>query len=672
MVLRANELVAPLSGSGEQWQHPYGLARPGDFLDLAPVWFNAYPDSLITRPGATVLEGLADPELLSALQRIGVAAIHTGPMKRAGSVADRHYGPSIDGGFDRIELEVDPAFGTAAQYREMVAAARAHGISIIGDIVPGHTGMGPDFRLAERAVPGFPALYTMSEIRREDWGLLPPVPDGQDSVNLSRATARALERKGYIIGPLDAVIFARPGIKESNWSATAVVRGVDGRERRWVYLHLFKRGQPTLNWLDPSFAAQRLVSGDIVHSLRVLGARGLRLDANMFLGVGPRPGDAPGWLSEHPLSTLATETLAMLIRKVGGFSFQELNVSLDKIGATLASGPELAYDFTTRPAYLYALATADAGPLRLMLRLMLDNGVRPFRMAHALQNHDELMLETTHLRVSGDKVFEYEGTRATGAELFARVSERPIALTTGERGPYNQSFPMSPGVCSTLAGFTAASLGFADVRHLSADDVARIRDRHLAAAAYNALQPGAFVVSGWDLVGALPVDRDAVKARLADGDCRWLNRGAYDLVDANPGATASAGGLPKAVALYGSLPRQLEDPGSFASRLARMLAVRRRLGIDRARLRAVPNVAAPGVVLLALDLPAEGKAPPRRALAAINFGREEVEQPIEGATSARVVYSTRGSSEGAALVPEAGRLSLRLRGAEAQLVLLEG
>ena len=37
--------------------------------------------------------------------------------------------------------------------------------------------------------------------------------------------------------------------------------GVDGVTRRWVYLHYFKEGQPTLNWLDPSFAAPRMVHG---------------------------------------------------------------------------------------------------------------------------------------------------------------------------------------------------------------------------------------------------------------------------------------------------------------------------------------------------------------------------------------------------------------------------
>jgi trehalose synthase len=674
MLLGGAELSRTLEGTGEQWQHPYGRSQPGAFLDLASVWFNAYPASLITRKGESVLETLGDPNFLQALRQVGVEAIHTGPLKRAGSVDNERYGPTVDGYFDRIELAVDPAFGSDAQYRDMVKAARASGITIIGDIVPGHTGKGPDFRLAELGAPGFAGLYTMTEIPRDGWSLLPDVPAGADSVNLSRETAQLLAERGYIIGPLDTVIFARPGIKESNWSATGVVRGVDGRERRWVYLHLFKAGQPTLNWLDPGFGAERLVAGDVLHSLRVLGARGLRLDANMFLGVERRPGDEPGWLLEHPLSTVATEILAMLIRKMGGFSFQELNASLDRIAATLTSGPELAYDFVTRPVYLFALATGDAGPLRLMLRQMVEHHLPSGRMVHALQNHDELMLEETPLRVRGTEVFEYEGARDTGAALFGRIPHDVEALTTGTRGPYNEVFAMSPGVCSTLAGFTAASLGIADLAHLTPPEVEEIRRRHLAAAAYNALQPGAFVVSGWDLVGALPLSRDAVRDRLGDNDCRWLNRGAYDLAGLDPGASASEAGLPKAVSLYGSIPDQLRDPASFASRLRDLLAVRKQLDLSRARLLAVPEVASAGLALLLLELPSPADDAHRYAVSAINFGRDAISQRIDDdrlrAGRARIVFSTVAGRLDRAADTSGGRVLVRLAPSEAQMLVV--
>ena len=45
---------------------------------------------------------------------------------------------------------------------------------------------------------------------------------------------RELEEKGYIVGELSRVIFYEPGVKETNWSVTAVLPGIDGVERRWV------------------------------------------------------------------------------------------------------------------------------------------------------------------------------------------------------------------------------------------------------------------------------------------------------------------------------------------------------------------------------------------------------------------------------------------------------
>ena len=236
----------------------------------------------------------------------------------------------------------------------------------------------------------------MVSIREDDWRLLPEVPDGRDSVNLDGATERALERAGYIIGRLQRVIFYEPGVKETNWSATRAVAGVDGVKRRWVYLHYFKEGQPSINWLDPSFAGMRLVIGDALHALADLGSGGLRLDANGFLGVEKTAEDAPAWSEGHPLSEAANHLIASMIRKMGGFSFQELNLAMDDIKSMGESGADLSYDFVTRPAYHHALVTGDTEFLRLTLNLSRELGIDPASLVHALQNHDELTHELVH------------------------------------------------------------------------------------------------------------------------------------------------------------------------------------------------------------------------------------------------------------------------------------
>lgn len=95
-------------------------------------------------------------------------------------------------------------------------------------------------------------------------------------------------------------------MKETNWSATAPVIGPDGATRRWVYLHYFKQGQPSINWLDPTFAGMRLVIGDALHSLGELGTSALRLDANGFLGVEKSAEGLPAWSEGHPSRTRRT------------------------------------------------------------------------------------------------------------------------------------------------------------------------------------------------------------------------------------------------------------------------------------------------------------------------------------------------------------------------------
>ena len=167
------------------------------------------------------------------------------------------------------------------------------------------------------------------------------MPPGRDSVNLDVATEERLEKAGYIIGALQRVIFHAPGVKETNWSATKAVVGVDGVARRWVYLHYFKEGQPSINWLDPSFAGMRLTIGDALHSLADLGSGALRLDANGFLGVEKSVEGAPAWSEGHPLSEAANQFIASMVRKVGGFTFQELNLTINDIKQGSVRGAEI-------------------------------------------------------------------------------------------------------------------------------------------------------------------------------------------------------------------------------------------------------------------------------------------------------------------------------------------
>jgi trehalose synthase len=583
MLEKAGTMAGGFSATAGTSHNPFAIPNPRAAITSASVWFTAYPMSLVTKPGCSFLATLGDPELWGALRKIGIDGVHTGPVKRAGGLSGVEATPSVDGYFDRISTDIDDAFGTEEEYRRLCEVAAQHGAAIMDDIVPGHTGKGADFRLAELNVGDYPGIYHMVEIPPSDWHLLPEVPAGQDSVNLSPDAEDQLMRAGYILGPLQRVIFYEPGVKETNWSATAPARGPDGLERRWVYLHYFKDGQPSINWLDPTFAGMRLVVGDALHSLGHLGTTGLRLDANGFLGLERVPKDgAPAWSEGHPLSDAVNQVIASLVRKLGGFTFQELNLAVDDIRATSRRGADLSYDFLNRPAYHHALATADTEFLRLTLNIGLRSGLQPVSLVHALQNHDELTYELVHFAGRhADDLFPFRGGELTGAALASLLRAELTERLTGPAAPYNAVFTTN-GISSTTASIVTASLGYRDIRSLTAEQIETVTRGHLLLAMFNAWQPGVFALSGWDLCGALTLDPGLLGELIADGDTRWIHRGAYDLMNYRPDGGEQPSALPRAACLYGPLPEQLADPTSFASRLRHILQVRQECKISTA------------------------------------------------------------------------------------------
>lgn len=631
MLKDADVLGRQLSGQPAMWRNPYARPDARRAIATSDVWFTAYPISLITRPGQSFLAALGDEELWSAFERIGITAIHTGPVKRAGGIQGWQETPSVDGHFDRISTQIDPAFGTEDEFRRLCDVADAHGGSVIDDIVPGHTGKGADFRLAEMGFKDYPGIYHMVEIPSEDWHLLPDVPEGVDAVNLDAATEQELADRGYIIGALQRVIFYTPGVKETNWSATAPAVGTDGISRRWVYLHYFKQGQPSINWLDPTFAGMRLVIGDALHSLGELGTSALRLDANGFLGVEKSAEGLPAWSEGHPLSHAANHIIAGMVRKVGGFTFQELNLTIEDIRDTGAVGADLSYDFVGRPGYHHALATGQTEFLRLALTQSLELGVAPVQLVHGLQNHDELTYELVHWATRHrDDRYRYRLREVPGGQLAEEIRADLTEALTGA-ADYNRVFTQN-GIACTATSLIAATQGHTTLDAIGDADIPAIRDAHLLLCAYNAWQPGVFALSGWDLTGMLTVPSAEVADLVAAGDTRWIERGAHDLLGVAPDAERSTSGMPRGRSLYGSLPQQLDDPESFASRLAGILEVRRAHGVATATQLDVPEVAHPAMLVLVHRLDeGDPEADARIQVTVLNFSSEPIEGTVHSA-----------------------------------------
>lgn len=581
MLNQANKTARKYSAQGSMWQHPFAKPRPQRAINMASVWFTAYGFSITTKENQSIISSLGDDNLWQMFNLIGIDAIHTGPVKMAGGIIGWNNTPSIDGHFDRISTKIDPIFGYEHEFKAMTATAHKYGGIIIDDIIPGHTGKGYDFKLAEFNHKDYPGIYHMVEINPSDWSILPEVPTNRESVNIDIATEQELKKRGYIIGKLQRVIFFEPGIKETNWSVTKPIKGTDGIVRRWVYLHYFKEGQPSINWLDPSFAGMKLVIGDALHSLGDLGSSGLRLDANGFLGAEKSDEDQPAWSEGHPLSEAANMLIAGMVRKVGGFTFQELNLSIEDIKAMSSIGADLSYDFISRPAYHHALVTGDTEFLRIMLRSARALGVKPISLVHALQNHDDLTFELVHLwTVHKDENYIFRGKLMTGLELRELIRSELTDKLTGKNAPYNLLFTTNGISCTTVSLITAI-LGIKDLNDINDEHISLIKRMHLLLTMFNALQPGAFALSGWDLCGSLPLDKEQIIQLIgSDEDNRWISRGGYDLLGYQTAYNQTSAGLPMAKALYGPINKQLMDEQSYVSQLQQIIKIRKQFNID--------------------------------------------------------------------------------------------
>ncbi|GGL91661.1 glycoside hydrolase family 13 protein [Micromonospora yangpuensis] len=195
----------------------------------AAVVYQVYVRSFADSDGDGIgdLPGLRDR--LPYLRDLGVDALWLTPF---------YTSPMIDGGYDVADYrDVDPSFGTLADFDHMIAEAHALGLRIIVDLVPNHTSSAhPWFTAALAAAPGSAerARYLFAEGRGEH-GELPP------------------------------------NDWESIFGGPAWTRVADGQ---W-YLHLFDPAQPDLNWRHPEVRAE---FEDILRFWLDRGVDGFRID----------------------------------------------------------------------------------------------------------------------------------------------------------------------------------------------------------------------------------------------------------------------------------------------------------------------------------------------------------------------------------------------------------
>jgi alpha-glucosidase len=221
---------------------------------LAPAtkwWQNAviyeiYPRSFQDSNGDGIgdLNGIA--QRLDYLQSLGVDAIWIGPM---------YPSPQVDFGYDVSDYEnVDPQYGTLADFDHLLATARKHNIRIILDMVLNHT---------SDQHAWFKGAAASRNDPKHDWYV-------------------------WNDGAQDAAGTPRP---PNNW-----VSLFGGSAWQWVpavqqfYYHEFYRAQPDLNWRNPQVEHAMF---DTIRFWLDRGVAGFRLDAITTLFEDPQLRNEP-------------------------------------------------------------------------------------------------------------------------------------------------------------------------------------------------------------------------------------------------------------------------------------------------------------------------------------------------------------------------------------------
>lgn len=172
------------------------------------VVYQIYPRSFSDHNGDGMGDLAGITERIPYLAQLGVDVIWLSPVYRS---------PQDDNGYDISDYyDIDPLFGRLSDFDELVEVTRAHGISIVMDLVVNHTS-------DEHA--WFQESRDPASAKR-DWYIWRPAREGHEP--------------------------GTPGAEPTNWGSFFGGSGWQYDERSGeYYLHLFSRKQPDLNWENP-------------------------------------------------------------------------------------------------------------------------------------------------------------------------------------------------------------------------------------------------------------------------------------------------------------------------------------------------------------------------------------------------------------------------------------
>ncbi|MDR1241837.1 MAG: hypothetical protein LBM00_03495 [Deltaproteobacteria bacterium] len=574
---KAVELNALVSGSALGWAD--SSVRTDELLSRAGVWLHINPQATMTRGNVSLLAQFGDPLIWTVLNPPGIRGLYLAPVWGAGELWERGESAGllppdarIGDNEDVVQYDFAPYMGSDGEYKAVVRNSVQAGSFIGGDIIPAATGIGPDFFLAARDYRDYSGIYCMVEAPPESWPLLPAdaaaaaLPAGlpaalpQESPGIALPTEfqdKAELSEAWRIAPLSATqalnlseagvipaIFRQETLAylpPSGWAATGGVRGVDGNLRRWVYRYFGDHKRPVLNWADPSATARQILNAGVIRQVGIFGNALSGYSVQPFIGLESHAENAVQ-VKAQAMALEASNNLARQIRAYGGWSWLRDALPVALLSDFLESGPDFVLDSINSPAAETALLTGDAKELRAKLDEAMQTGIDFKRLAHAAD------------------------------------------------------FPRT-----TPAGLAAEALGLTRERVIPAGRKTEIIRGHSLLIFFKAMQPGLLMLSGQDLVGAMPVNRWNIGDSPDQPNTRPDASGAYALLSGARQGMVNFKGLSEAESLYGSLDEQVYKPDSFLNGLGKMLRLRENLGLAHSKLAGRLKVKGKGLLGLVLQ-----------------------------------------------------------------------
>jgi oligo-1,6-glucosidase len=206
------------------------------------VVYQVYPRSFADGDGDGVGDLAGIRQHLDHLVALGVDVLWLSPVYRS---------PMDDNGYDISDYQdIDPLFGTLAEFDQLVADVHARGLKLVMDLVVNHT---------SDEHPWFVESRSSKDSPKRDWYWWRPA------------------REGTVPG--------EPGAEPNNWGSffSGPAWAYDESTGEY-YLHLFSRKQPDLNWENPEVRRA-------VHSMMRWwldrGVDGFRMDAINIISKDP-------------------------------------------------------------------------------------------------------------------------------------------------------------------------------------------------------------------------------------------------------------------------------------------------------------------------------------------------------------------------------------------------